>query len=382
MSLRIVLHREIPEDPELHRQWNSVALQTERPEVFYTCQWALAMQSAYRASLKPLLFLGYDGDDLVGVACLATDPSGQNVTFLCANTGDYCEFVSAPQWRAEFVERVFAELPQLKASNLALANMPADSATPSALRLAAKKHRFHLYIRPAYLCPQVELGSSAQRQELKRSVMKKRLLRRCVQAMEREGAVVCTYLRSWSQIEPALPEFVDAHVARYRATQRISILTTAERRSFFEDLTRRFGESGVVTLAVLKIGDRPVAWSYGFQFEGSWSLNQATFNTRDEDYSPGYCMLAKIVIEACDNSLLERVDLGLGEEGYKAWFANATRQTLYATTSRSLTRHLREMARYRIALWLKRWPSIESAIRNWLEHFRSRPDKTTKKELN
>ena len=31
------------------------------------------MQAAYGAFAQPLLFLGYDGDDLVGVASLATD---------------------------------------------------------------------------------------------------------------------------------------------------------------------------------------------------------------------------------------------------------------------------------------------------------------------
>ena len=66
MSLRIVPLRKIPEEPSLLRRWNDLVLQMERPEVFYTCEWALALQSAYQASLRPLLFLGYEGDDLVG----------------------------------------------------------------------------------------------------------------------------------------------------------------------------------------------------------------------------------------------------------------------------------------------------------------------------
>ncbi|MGA7219877.1 MAG: hypothetical protein WBX38_16275, partial [Candidatus Sulfotelmatobacter sp.] len=72
MTLRIVVHREIPENPDLHRQWNRLALQMEKPEIFYTAEWALAVQAGYRASVKPLLVLGYDREDLVGVASLAT----------------------------------------------------------------------------------------------------------------------------------------------------------------------------------------------------------------------------------------------------------------------------------------------------------------------
>lgn len=159
----------------------------ELPKVFYTWEWALAVQSAYQASLKPLLFLGYDGDDLVAVACLGADPGEQNVSFLNATTADYCEFLSHPQRRAEFVDKVLAELRQLGVGNLVLASLPADSATPAALRAAAKKYGFHLYLRPSSLCPQVELGSAEQRQELKTSVTRKRQLRRCLKAMEREG---------------------------------------------------------------------------------------------------------------------------------------------------------------------------------------------------
>jgi CelD/BcsL family acetyltransferase involved in cellulose biosynthesis len=364
--LRIVLLRKIPEESFLQRRWNDLVLQMERPQVFYTCEWALALQSAYQASLKPLLFLGYDGDELVGVACLGTGLGEQDVSFLAGTTGDYCEFLSHPQRRAEFVDAVFAELRRLRLGNLVLANLPADSATPGALRAAAKKYGLHVYIRPAYLCAQVELGSAAQRQELKTNVMGKRQLRRCLRAMEREGEVTLAYLRTWTQIQAALPGFVDAQVARFRARQRVSFLSTPERRFFLQELARRFCGTGAMTLSMLMIGDRPVAWSYGFQFHGGWFLYQTTFDSRSEENSPGYCLLARILIEACEMNTLRVVDLGLGAEGYKEWFANSTRQTLYATATRSWCRHLREIARYRVASELKRWPKLESAVRRKL----------------
>jgi CelD/BcsL family acetyltransferase involved in cellulose biosynthesis len=364
ISLRIVLLRKIPEESSLQQRWNDLVLQMERPQVFYTCEWALAVESAYQASRKCLLFLGYDGDDLVGVACLGADLGEHNLSFLTAATGDYCEFLSHPQRRVEFADAVFAELHRLGVDGLVLANLPADSATPAALRSAARKYGFHLYIRPAYLCPQVDLGSAGQREKLKTTVMGKRQLRRCLKAMEREGRVTCVYLRSWEQIQAVLPDFVDAHVARFRAKQGISFLSTPERRFFLEELARRFSDTGIVTLAMLMIGDRRVAWSYSFQFHEGWSLYQTTFDTRDEENSPGYCLLAKILIEACEATILRFVDLGLGAEAYKEWFANSHRQTLYATLTKSPLRHFREMARYRIVTELKRFPKLEAAFRN------------------
>jgi CelD/BcsL family acetyltransferase involved in cellulose biosynthesis len=362
--LRIDLLRKIPEDPSLQRRWNDLALQMELPKVFYTYEWALAVQSAYQASLKPLVFLGYDGDDLAGVACLSADSSEQNVTFLNATTADYCEFLSHPQRRAEFVDAVFAELHQMRVLNLVLASLPADSATPAALRSAAKKYGFHLYVRPSSSCPQVELGSTEQRQELKTTVTRKRQLRRCLKAMEREGPVTCSYLKTWTQIQAVLPDFVDIQVARFRVRHGVSFLSAPERRFFMEDLARRFADTGIVTVTTLKIGERRVAWSYGFQFHGGWSLYQTTFDTRDEENSPGYCLLAKILIEACGMNTFSVVDMGLGAEAYKEWFANGTRQTLYATLTTSCLRHWRGMARYRIATEVKRFPKLEAAIRS------------------
>lgn len=382
--MRIVLHRIIPEDPELHRQWNAVALQTERPEVFYTCEWALAMQSAYRASLTPLLFLGYEGDDLVGVASLATDPSEKNVSFLAGTTGDYCEFLTRPHRRTDFVDAVFAELGKTKARFIALANLPEDSATPAALRTAAGKYGFHVYLRPAYLCAQVDLGSAAQRQELKTALTGYRKFRRYIRAMEREAPVTFAHLQSRTQIQAALPAFADAHVARFRATQRVSSLSTPERRLFLEELARRFSGAGIVTLSMLMIGDRPVAWNYGFQFHGSWFIYQATFDSRQEENSPGHCLLSRIMVEACDMDGMEVVDLGLGAEGYKGRFGNSTRQTLYATVTRSWARHLREIVRYRAASALKQAPKIESAVRGVLGRLRPGRDATprTQKHLD
>jgi CelD/BcsL family acetyltransferase involved in cellulose biosynthesis len=369
VSLRIVLHSEIPEDPELHRQWNDLALQTERPEVFYACEWALAVQHSYRAFLKPLLFLGYEGDRLIGVASLANNAVERRVGFLAATTGDYCEFLSEPRRRAEFVDAVFAELGKTKADSIALTNLPENSATPSALLAAARRYGFHLHMRPAYLCAQVEMGSDESRRELKAALLNKKKLRRYLRAMEREGPVSVSHLQSPAEIAAAMPAFTDAHVARFQATQRTSSLSTPERRLFLEELIRRFSGQRVVTLSTLTIGNRPVAWNFGFQFHGSWFWYQPTFDSSQEENSPGHCLLSRIVMQACDMDGIEIVDLGLGAEGYKERFGNSTRQTLYVAATKSWPRHLQVIVKYRVANWVKQSPRIESAVRRIRSRF-------------
>src|SRR5271166_825227 len=153
--LRISVQRAVPQDERIREQWNALVQQMERPEVFYTCEWATAVGQAYRDSIKPLLLLAYDGDALVGAAALATDNAEKQVSFLCGNTADYCDFICRPAQRGEFLEAAFEELSKLHLPILRLANLPADSATSAIMKVATGRHGYLIFSRPAYQCAQI-----------------------------------------------------------------------------------------------------------------------------------------------------------------------------------------------------------------------------------
>jgi len=60
--LRIVLQRHVPEETHLQVQWNALIERMESPEVFYTHEWALAMQRSYGSVLVPFVVLAYEGE--------------------------------------------------------------------------------------------------------------------------------------------------------------------------------------------------------------------------------------------------------------------------------------------------------------------------------
>ena len=57
-ALRLVVLTEIPEDAELRQQWNALVDRVDRPQVFYTYEWSLAVQRAYSSTLHPLRYCG------------------------------------------------------------------------------------------------------------------------------------------------------------------------------------------------------------------------------------------------------------------------------------------------------------------------------------
>jgi CelD/BcsL family acetyltransferase involved in cellulose biosynthesis len=363
--LRLVLHREIPEDNNLARQWNELVWQMECPEVFFTFEWAVAVSRAYRDSITPLLMLAYEQDSLVGVVSLATNHQRREAFFLASATGDYCDFLSSPASRLEFVDLALDELSKLKMPALVTASLPANSVTACALT-AATLHGYKTFSRPASLCAQIILGSSAERQVLKDSVANRKAYRYSLKGLGKHGPVTVHHLKSRDNLNSALPEFLRTHITRFSTAGRRSNLAHPQRQAFLTELASLLSSTGWIVLTILRVGDHPIAWNYGFQFSRKWFYYQPTFDPDWGEFSPGFCLLSKIVEAACDDPAIERVDMGLGSEGYKQRFANGARQTLDFTVTTSTTRYLREAARYHIAAAIKSSPRLEHGVRRMM----------------
>lgn len=364
-TLRLVLLQEIPEDANLRQQWNALVQRVDQPQVFYTYEWSLAVQRAYQTTLQPLLFLAYDeSQSLCGVASLAAGVEGRRVSFLCATTGDYCDFLGLPEDKPAFVAGVLADLQKQGIGDITLTNLPADSNTVDAIQKASAQNGYLFFARTAYLCAQVSLAQLERRPgEHKPVLPRKKMLRRFLNAMGREAPVRLDHARSWDAIKPLLPQFMLSHVARFLATGRVSNMARPERRVFLEELAKLLSASGWLALTRMMSGESSFAWNYGFEFQDTWFWYQPTFDSVLEKYSPGFCLLATLIEEAADNPALRTIDLGLGAEEYKERFANQSRETLYVTLRTSPWQHAREILRYRVAAIIKTSPRLEEGAR-------------------
>ena len=367
-TLRLVVLTEIPEDAELCRQWNALVNRVERPQVFYTYEWSLAVQRAYSSTLHPLILLGYDdANSLCGVVALATGSDDRSVSFLCATTGDYCDFLSEPGQKAEFISEALLELYKRNIRRIALANLPADSSTLSLLRDSGRKSGFHCYARTAYVCAQVSFDRLERGKDGRPFAPGLKRLRRFEKAMGAAARVRTEHRRSWETVEPVLSEFMQAHVARFLEIGRISNIADSNRRVFLAELARVLSQSEWFVLSRMLAGERPVAWHYGFQFHGSWFWYQPTFDSFVEKHWPGFCLLSQVIQDSIEIPGMTMLDLGLGSEAYKAKFANESRETLYVSLHTSLLEHSRAIVRHKAAEAIKsspRWEKLASEARN------------------
>jgi hypothetical protein len=378
--VRVVLLKEIPEDANLRQQWNALVQRVDQPQVFYTYEWSLAVQRAYDATLRPLLCLAYDeSGTLCGVASLATDSDRTHASFLCATTGDYCDFLSLPAHRDGLIAWVLGELRKQGICDITLTNLPADSDSIAALQTASQENGYRCFARTAYICAQVLLSSLEHRPGEKKPVLPgNKMVRRSLKALGSESPVRLDHARTWPEIGPLLPAFMQAHVARFLATGRVSNLANRERQQFVKELTKLLAEPGWVALTRMMSGSKVLAWNYGFQFYGTWFWYHPTFDSDLEKYSPGFCLLAKIVEEAAENPDFTTVDLGLGTEEYKERFANQSRETLYVSLRTSAVQHVREILRYRAAKIIKTSPLVEAGVRAMIGRWK----KTNRKHVD
>ncbi|HZP18350.1 MAG TPA: GNAT family N-acetyltransferase [Terriglobales bacterium] len=358
-DVRLRVFSSIPEDVEFRKQWDDLVLGAQCPEVFYTWEWAEAVLRAYGRSLRPMLFAGHRQHQLIGIAALNLDPD-RYASFLTATTADYCDFVSTAADREIFLYLVMGELRRMRVRGLRLANLPADSASVPAVKAAAQVSGYSVFVRPAYVCAQVDLRSQADRHAAAESA-RRRLKKLAGKLEEPVLANAC----GEDDFRKEFPSFSMAHVARFLATGRISNLVRSDRRGFLQHLANLLSPKGWLALSTLKFGGRSIAWNYGFCFAGKWFYYQPTFNPEHRQLSPGSNLLSRIILQAAEDPAIHSVDLGLGEEHYKHRYAQGARQTLYVTGSCSKTEFARSVCRTQLAQWAKRSPRIERHARAW-----------------
>ncbi len=377
--MKVTVLEKIPEDPEIILAWNNLVFRMERPEVFFTHQWALAASRAFSDSLCPLTFLVHESGRLAGVAAMATNrESPDTAFFLTASTADYCDIVSEPETRGAVLAAVLEEIKRLSVRDLVFANVPAESHTLRAITAAAGSLRLHLHERPAYDCGIIILGGKEQRQAVLQSVVRKEREKRGLKKLGQFGPIHLTHL-SKEQLDTGLESIFAAQISRFLATNRLSPLIRPERRFFLSELARLLSSAGWLKVSQLEVNGRPVAWNYGFRFFDCWFWYLPTFQIQYEESSPGSCLLRLITEEACTDPSVERLDLGLGDEAYKERFSNAICSTRYVQLSKSMPRHLANVGRHWLAASSKRFPAMEKQLRVGRDLFcrlRSRIGKT------
>jgi CelD/BcsL family acetyltransferase involved in cellulose biosynthesis len=217
-------------------------------------------------------------------------------------------------------------------------NVPEHSPTLSLLDGAAAWRR--PLVQFAAEAPARQLGDA----EADRQMLAKKSLRRHVNGFRRDGQLDFIRLSSRAEVEARLALFFDQHVQRWAGTDTPSLFTDGAQQRFYRALLERLDPAGPLHFSVVEFDGRPIAFHFGFEFDGVFVWYKPTFDPALQKRSPGEVLIRCLLEDAVARGLRE-FDFTVGSEGFKYRFATVVRRVFRVRLYRRAWDYLPALAR-------------------------------------
>lgn len=333
-------------------RWNALAACSDTNTVYQTYEWNSSWWMTIGRRFEPLFLAATEEAGAVGIAPLMLQhlPEGRVVRFVGDGRADYCDVLAAGDKDAVIAAMV-RRLLRPGWDVVELNNIPEASRTPRIVQVVCAEAGYRTLTTKQFVCPTLLI---AGREEEARAVFNKPSLRRRENVLRRGGTLTCRHLRAGDEIVPHLDAFFDQHVGRWKAGKRGRSLFEDERnREFYRELTARLSHRGWLLFSVVEFDGRPIAFHFGFDYDGAVMWYKPSFDISLASRSPGLVLVRNLIGYALDNERRE-FDFTVGEEAFKARFTNARRRTVSIRVYRTQARYAVDAARARMARLVRR----------------------------
>lgn len=307
------------DDPALGgEQWNALLCVGDTQTVFQTWEWQKAWWGAFgRGQL--LLLAAERGGRIVALAPLFYD-SGM-IFFVGSGGSDYLDFIGHIDdldLLAALLEKARARVPDFL--GFRFYHVPEQSRLAWQLRVVAQRLGLQYCDEGSLPAPQLALSAEP---ETARAATRKKSLRRHERFFRREGDLRVLHLHEGEAILPHLPAFFAQHIARWEVTPYPSLFHDAKQRHFYRTLTQLAASSGWLRFTRIEWQGHPIAFHFGFLYQGRFLWYKPSFDVALARRSPGEVLLRQLLLAALAEEA-DMFDFGLGDEPFKARFATHT----------------------------------------------------------
>jgi hypothetical protein len=208
-----------------------------------------------------------------------------------------------------------AHMRTTKRTLFAIPHLPLQGPAAEALRGAAARSGFAMVaerqLRPI-LYPDMATGMA----EFDRMVSQKRRreLDRQMRRLCEVGAVSFTWARTASEIENAINVFLALEASGWKGRRGTALARKQSVLDFARSAVTQLAESGVATIDVLRLGDKPIAALIRFDQEGLSIPWKVAFDEEYAAYSPGKQLMCDETRRWLADPMIERVDPVCEEE--------------------------------------------------------------------
>jgi CelD/BcsL family acetyltransferase involved in cellulose biosynthesis len=284
-------------------------------EIFLTWQWQKVWWDVFGRGTLLLILAEKEGIP-VFIAPLFAD---QGMVFFIGSGGsDYLDFIGHPpdhQSLTEMLNIAKENTPDFE--GFLFYHIPEESDTPLILSELARNNGMQICQHDEMLAPKLEMDISTVK--LSEAVNKKSLVRH-EKWFIRNGVLKICHFQYNKEIQPLLDEFFQQHIDRWIETPYPSQFLKPDERDFFKRLSETLSETGWLRFTSVIWNGIPVAFHFGFNYDGSFFWYKPSFNISFRKYSPGEVLLRNLLIKAIDERA-HTFDFGLGDEDFKRRFA-------------------------------------------------------------
>lgn len=336
-GIAVDLHRSFEELALPAADWNALAASGHTNSVFQTYEWTSGWWAAYQDGYQQFLLRAThpDGSQAIAPLVMETGRFGQRIMrFAGDGRADYCDCL-APSGRADLLESLWRKaLGSSEWDVIDLNNVPATSQTIETVRVLGREAGFCVEIDEGSVCPTLLIRGY---EDSARRILNKASLRRRLNYFERTGNLACRDFRRAGEIRPLLEAFFAQHIARWSGTRSPSLFVKPRNRLFYRKLTEHLDSTGWLLFSVIEFDGRPIAFHYGFDYEGTVTWYKPSFDPAFAARSPGLVLVKHLIGYAVDCGRHE-LDFTVGDEPFKERFTNSASMTVRVQVFRDRAR--------------------------------------------
>jgi peptidoglycan/xylan/chitin deacetylase (PgdA/CDA1 family)/CelD/BcsL family acetyltransferase involved in cellulose biosynthesis len=299
--MKVVLSREWTEvERLLAEQWNSSLHSSSSDTFFLTWEWIASWRKAYGAELEPFVVSAWEQDQLIGVAPLCIETINKfggkwKVVKLLgdgSHDSDYLDCFAKAAYEGKFAEAVLNVLNTERHSwdYMELHGPLQSSPFANAFSNHAKELGWHL-AQDDVPCLTLQFPPTwdGYLQLLKPRFRTK--VRSAMTFFEQQQATI-TQCTSEEQLREWLDLFFALHGKRWNSKGRPGVFSGNEKRKFYWDISRAALQSGSLEFHRLDLGERALAFQYGFRYNNCFLLLQEAYDPDWESLRPGVALRA------------------------------------------------------------------------------------------
>jgi CelD/BcsL family acetyltransferase involved in cellulose biosynthesis len=311
-------------------RWDALAAASPTRSIFQTFEWHDAWWRSFGSQYAGLrVLLAHEGERLLGVAPLMIERRRVNLVterVLCFigtpnRSSDYADFIAAAG-HGEAAVAAFAGW--IRSSGdwtlLDLLHVPGHSPHLAVARRAlAPLGRLDEYVQ--YDAPARLLGTDPKSDA---EAVNKKSLKRHFNALKKSGEVEFVHLGA--DAEEHLELFYQQHNGRRALAGGEGLLfDQPAQREFYRSLARALAPLDRLRFAVVRLNGKPLAFHFGFEYDGVFTWYKPSFDAAEAHRSPGE-VLIKYLLEYCIARGVKEFDFTVGDEAFKYRFANEIRK--------------------------------------------------------